>query len=70
MQIIVYSLRLKQLKSICRQRAMLSRFTIKCAKHYAPIWFNCLIVCSFWAKSGKHHSESVGNSCRYEKKGQ
>ena len=36
---------------------MLSRFTIQRAKHYTPNWFNCLIVCPFWAKSGKYYSE-------------
>ena len=25
--------------------------------HYSPNWFNCLIVCLFWAKSGKYYSE-------------
>ena len=46
-----------QLKSTCVPRAMLSPFTIKCAKHYVPNWFNCLIVCLFWAKSGKYFSK-------------
>ena len=41
-----------QLKSTVGSRAMLSCFIIKRAKHYAPNWFNYLIVCSFWAKSG------------------
>ena len=36
---------------------MLSRFTIQYAKHYTPNWFDCLIVCPFWAKSGKYYSE-------------
>ena len=31
---------------------MLSRFTIQRAKYYAPNWFDCLIVCPFWVKSG------------------
>ena len=43
-----------KLKSARGLRAMLSRFTIKCMKYYAPNWFNCLIVCPFWAKSGKY----------------
>ena len=30
------------------------------AKHYAPNWFNCLIVCPFWEKSGKYYSEERG----------
>ena len=49
-----------QLKSTCGPRAMLSRFTIKRAKHYAPNWFNRLIVCSSGAKSGKYYSEKHG----------
>ena len=36
------------MKSTCGPRAMLFRFTIKCAKHYTPKWFNCLIVCPLW----------------------
>ena len=51
---------LRQLKSTCGPRATLSRFTIKCEKHYAPNWFNCLIVCPFWAKSGKYCSKKRG----------
>ena len=43
-----------KLKSTCGPRAMLSRFTTKCVKHYASNCFNCLIVCPFSAKSGKH----------------
>ena len=31
-----------QLKSTCGPHVMLSRFTIRCAKHYASNWFNCL----------------------------
>ena len=38
---------------------MLSRFTSKCAKHYAPNWFNCLIVCPLWAKSDKYYSRKA-----------
>ena len=34
---------------------MLSRFTSKHARHYAPNWFNCPIVCPFRAKSGKYY---------------
>ena len=49
-----------QLKSICGPRAMLSRFTIKRGKHYAPNWFSCLIVCYFRAKSGKYCSKKRG----------
>ena len=45
------------MKSTCRPHAMLSRSIIKRAKHYAPSWFNCLIVCPFWAKSGKYYSK-------------
>ena len=44
-----------QLKSTCGPRAMLSLSTINRAKHYASNWFNCLIVCPFWAKSGKYY---------------
>ena len=39
---------------------MLSGFTIQRAKHYAPNLFNCLIVCPFWAKSGKYYSKKGG----------
>ena len=46
-----------QLKSACGPRAMVSRFIIKGAKHYAPSRFNCLIVFPFWAKSGKYYSK-------------
>ena len=49
-----------QLKTTCGPRAMLSRFIIKHAKHYAPNWFTCLIVCPFWAKSGKYYSKKRG----------
>ena len=45
---------LTQLKSSCGPRAMLCRFIVKRAKHYTPNWFDCLIVCYFWAKSGKY----------------
>ena len=44
---------LKQLKSTCGPHAMVYRFIIKREKYYAPNWFNCLIVCLFWRKSGK-----------------
>ena len=37
------------MKSTYGPRAMLSRFTIRLGKHYAPSWFNCLIACLFWA---------------------
>ena len=51
-----------QLKSACGPRAMLSRFTIERDKHYASNnWFNCSIVCPFWAKSGKYILKSAGN---------
>ena len=33
-------------KSSCGPHAMLSRSTIKHARHYAPNGFNCLTVCS------------------------
>ena len=33
---------LRQLKSTCGPHAMLSRFTVKHATHYASNWFNCL----------------------------
>ena len=36
-----------QLQFICGPRAMLSRFTIKRAKHYVLNWFNCLIFVLF-----------------------
>ena len=49
-----------QLKSTYGPRAMLSRFTIKCVKHYASNWFNYLIVCPFWAKPGKYYSKKRG----------
>ena len=49
-----------QLKFTCGLSAMLSHFTIKRAKYYAPNWFNCLIVCPFWAKSGKYYSKNRG----------
>ena len=29
-------------------------------KHYALNWLNCLIVCLFWAKSGKYYSKKRG----------
>ena len=48
------------MKSTYGPRAMLSRFTIRRGKHYAPNWFNCLIVCLFWAKSGKYYSKKHG----------
>ena len=44
----------------CGPSAMLSRFTIKCAKHYASNWFNYFIVCPFRAKSGKCYSKTRG----------
>ena len=47
------------MKLIYGPRVMLSRFTIKHAKHYAPNWFNCLIVCPFWAKSGNYYSKEA-----------
>ena len=46
--------------STCGPRAMLSRFTIKRAKYYAPDGFNCFIVRPFWAKSGKYYSKKCG----------
>ena len=49
-----------QLKSICGPRAMLSRFTVKRKKHYAPNWFNYLIVCPFWARLGRFYSKKRG----------
>ena len=49
-----------QLKSTCEPRAMLSCFTIKRAKHYSLNWFYYLIVCPFWAKSGKYYSKKCG----------
>ena len=48
---------LTQLELTCGPGAMLSRFTVKLANHYAPNWFNCRIVGLFWAKSGKHYSK-------------
>ena len=38
---------LKQLKPTCGPHAM----------HYAPNWFNCLVVCPLWAKSSKYYSK-------------
>ena len=53
-----------QLKPTCRPRGMFSRFTIvKRVEQYALNWFNCLMVCPFWAKSGKYYSKSVGSHC-------
>ena len=50
----VYSLRFDTVEiDLC---AMLSCFTIKCAKHYAPDWFYCLTVYLFLAKQGKYYS--------------
>ena len=49
---------LMQLKSASGISAMLSRFTIKRAKHYALNWFNCLIVCVFLGKVGQVLFES------------
>ena len=46
-----------QLKSTCGPRAILSGLI---SKHYAPNWFNCPIVCPFWAKSGKYYSKMRG----------
>ena len=48
-----------QLKSTCGPRAMLSCFTIKRAKDYVSNWFNCLIVCSYWVKSGEYYSKKA-----------
>ena len=45
------------MKSTYGRRAMLSHFTIRRGKPYASNWFNCLIVCLFWAKSGKYYSK-------------
>ena len=59
-----------QLKSTCGPPAILSRFTIKCAKHYVPNWFNCLIVYPFGVKSANYYSKKHGRLCGYEKKGQ
>ena len=41
-------------------RAMLSRLTIKCTKHYVPNWFNCFIVCPF----GQSQASIVLKSCK------
>ena len=49
----------------CWPRAVLSRFTIKRAKHYAPNCFNCLIVYSFRAETGKYYSRKLNLSYRY-----
>ena len=45
------------MKSTGGPRAMLSCFTIQRVKHFAPNWFNCLIVCPLRAKSDKHYSK-------------
>ena len=42
-----------QLKSTDGPRAMLSRFTIKRVKYYAPNWLLASLFVVFWAKSGK-----------------
>ena len=54
-----------QLKSTCGLLAVLSRFTIKRAKHYALNWFNCLVVSPFWAKSDKYYSKNRGKLMQF-----
>ena len=46
---------------------MLSRFTSRRARHYAPNWFNCPIVCLFRAKSGKYCSKKHGKLLQLRK---
>ena len=56
---IVYSLRFEAVEnSLWAARHAFSLYHQACepgrAKHYARNWFNSLIVCLFWAKSGKY----------------
>ena len=46
---------------------MLSHFTSRRARHYAPNWFNCPIVCPFRAKSGKYYSKKHGKLLQLRK---
>ena len=47
---------------------MLSRFTIKRAKHYAPNWFNCLTVCLFEQSQASIILKSMGTNAVVKRK--
>ena len=57
---IVHSLRFEAVEVYLWAVCHASRFTIKLANYYAPNWFNCLILCPFWAKSGKYYPKNRG----------
>ena len=45
-------------------RFLASPFSVK---YYALNWFDCLIVCPFWAKSSKYYSKKRGKLMQLSK---